>query len=121
MGPKAASSIQRRRCVRARLLSVGRVLGCVGLICKRILWTLGWTQTHCLTHPDQPPINNQIAMLGGKMAAAGAVDGAEQQRKDKGKATAAMPVSEFMDKGLGGAQLPRKRQDRKEKEKEKSE
>jgi hypothetical protein len=28
-----------------------------------------------------------------------------------------MPVNEFLDKGLGGAQLPRKQQDRKDKEK----
>jgi hypothetical protein len=37
----------------------------------------------------------------------------------KRKATAAMPVEEFLEKGVGGAQLPRKRQDRKDKEQEK--
>ncbi len=35
------------------------------------------------------------------------------------KATKAMEVTEFMDKGVGGAQLPRKRQDRVGKEKSK--
>lgn len=35
------------------------------------------------------------------------------------KATKAMGVTDFMDKGVGGAQLPRKRQDRKDKEKSK--
>lgn len=34
-------------------------------------------------------------------------------------ATGAMAVTEFLDKGLGAAQLPRKAQDRKEKEKSK--
>lgn len=37
----------------------------------------------------------------------------------KRKATKAMGVTEFMDKGVGGAQLPRNRQDRKDKEKSK--
>lgn len=36
-----------------------------------------------------------------------------------GKSTGAMGVEEFMEKGIGGAQLPRKRQERKEKEKTK--
>lgn len=35
----------------------------------------------------------------------------------RGPATKPMGVSEFLDKGVGGAQLPRKQQDRKEKEK----
>jgi hypothetical protein len=35
----------------------------------------------------------------------------------RGPATKPMAVSEFLDKGVGGAQLPRKQQDRKEKEK----
>jgi len=37
----------------------------------------------------------------------------------KRTATKAMGVTDFMDKGVGGAQLPRKRQDRKDKEKSK--
>ena len=39
--------------------------------------------------------------------------------KSRRKATKAMGVTDFMDKGVGGAQLPRKRQDRKDKEKSK--
>ncbi len=35
------------------------------------------------------------------------------------KATPAMGVSEFLDKGVGGAALPRRRADRKDKEKSK--
>lgn len=69
-------------------------------------------------------------MLGGKVAAAAdggasAAPGApgaqrpDGSKLDRGRATGAMGVTEFMEKGLGGAQLPRKRQDRKEKEREK--
>jgi hypothetical protein len=63
-------------------------------------------------------------MLGGKVpaaAAAAAEDaaGAPGPRRERGKATQAMPVSDFMDRGLGGAQLPRKQQDRKDREKQK--
>lgn len=43
----------------------------------------------------------------------------EQGKREKGPSTKAMPVQEFLDKGLGGAQLPRKYQDRKDKEKSK--
>ena len=39
--------------------------------------------------------------------------------KSRRKATKAMGVTDFMDKGVGGAQLPRRRQDRKDKEKSK--
>ncbi len=42
-------------------------------------------------------------------------------KHDRGKASAAMPLSEFMDKGVGGAQMPRKQQERKDKEKQKRE
>lgn len=35
----------------------------------------------------------------------------------RGPATKPMAVTEFLDKGVGGAQLPRKQQDRKDKEK----
>lgn len=44
----------------------------------------------------------------------------EQDQHDKGKVKSkAMPVEQFLDKGVGGALLPRKRQDRKEKEQSK--
>ena len=46
-----------------------------------------------------------------------ALHGAEDNSRRK--ATKAMGVTDFMDKGVGGAQLPRKRQDRKDKEKSK--
>jgi hypothetical protein len=82
----------------------------------------------------------QIAMLGGHVPSGGGggADGGEaaaakrapgpsavpgpapqqneQQQQRRSKPTPAMGVQDFMDKGLGGAQLPRKRQDRKEKE-----
>lgn len=75
----------------------------------------------------------QIAMLGGqwKPSADGdSLDGRPsivgpslppglQDGKTARKASRAMGVPEFMDKGIGGAQLPRKRQDRKDKEKSK--
>lgn len=41
----------------------------------------------------------------------------EQGKRERGPGTKPMPVSEFLDKGLGAAQLPRKHQERKEKEK----
>lgn len=58
-------------------------------------------------------------MLGGNVGddgdeAAGARPGPKQR-----KPTAAMGVTDFLDKGLGAAQLPRKQQDRKDKEKSK--
>lgn len=53
----------------------------------------------------------QVAMLGGNPA----------ERRDRGKGTKAMGVDEFLEKGVGGAQLPRKQQDRKDKEKSKRE
>jgi hypothetical protein len=69
----------------------------------------------------------QIAMMGGTVdhmpdgegggAAGSAAPGAA--RPDRGPATKAMGVVDFLDKGLGGAQLPRKKQDRKDKEKSK--
>ncbi|KAL4419696.1 hypothetical protein ABPG75_006794 [Micractinium tetrahymenae] len=64
----------------------------------------------------------QIAMLGGHVKAddeEGGAAGAGKHPAPKGKPTRPMGVDEFLDKGLGGAQLPRKRQDRKDKEKEK--
>jgi hypothetical protein len=49
----------------------------------------------------------------------GGTGGAGGSKHDRGPATKAMPVSDFMDRGLGGAVLPRKQQDRKDREKEK--
>lgn len=72
----------------------------------------------------------QIAMLGGqwKPSADDGTDGGPaplgpslpthmQQRV--GKPSKPMAVSDFLDKGVGGAQLPRRRQERKDKEKSK--
>eukprot|EP00887_Chlorella_sp_A99_P000065 scaffold16.g65.t1 len=59
------------------------------------------------------------APAGGPGAARPPPGGPGQQHGVKGRATPAMAVDKFMEKGVGGAQLPRKRQDRKEKEKEK--
>lgn len=57
----------------------------------------------------------QIAMMGGNVEHL-----LEQEGKvGRGPATKPMPVSDFLDKGLGGAQLPRQQQDRKDKEKKK--
>ena len=77
----------------------------------------------------------QIAMLGGQWKPSADDDGdggdaaspvvlgpaAPQRQQPPGakKASRAMGVSEFMDKGVGGAQLPRRRQERKDKEKSK--
>ena len=73
----------------------------------------------------------QIAMLGGQWrpsaeeesepAAIGPVLPGGQRDGMHGKKgpTKAMAVSEFMDKGIGGAALPRRKQDRKDKEKSK--
>eukprot|EP00882_Tetradesmus_deserticola_P009346 GHRQ01009859.1.p3 GENE.GHRQ01009859.1~~GHRQ01009859.1.p3 ORF type:complete len:141 (+),score=52.12 GHRQ01009859.1:686-1108(+) len=59
----------------------------------------------------------QIAMMGGNVEQL-LQDAQEQGGKAaRGPATKPMPVNEFLDKGLGGAQLPRKQQDRKDKEK----
>jgi hypothetical protein len=68
------------------------------------------------THPPWPHCHPQIAMMGGKVSdkVAAAAVGA-----DKGPPSKPMPVTDFLDKGLGAAQLPRKGQDRKEKEKDK--
>lgn len=60
----------------------------------------------------------QIAMLGGQVREDGEGGGGKHPAP-KGKPSRPMGVDEFLDKGLGGAQLPRKRQDRKDKEKEK--
>jgi hypothetical protein len=60
----------------------------------------------------------QIAMMGGNVEHLLAAEG-QQEKHDRGPATKAMGVSDFLDKGLGAAQLPRKQQDRKEKEKKK--
>lgn len=66
----------------------------------------------------------QIAMLGGqwKPSTAETLPGDDRDPGAgnagvKRKATAAMGVNEFMEKGVGGAALPRNRQDRKDKEK----
>ncbi|CAL8464468.1 g4003 [Coccomyxa elongata] len=73
----------------------------------------------------------QIAMLGGQWrpsadedsepAAIGPVlpGGLRDGMQGKKGPTKAMAVSEFMDKGIGGAALPRRKQDRKDKEKSK--
>jgi hypothetical protein len=75
----------------------------------------------------------QIAMLGGQWrpsADEDALNGhpsvigpsphpAVQDGKKLNRASKAMGVSEFMEKGIGGAQLPRKRQDRRDKERSK--
>ncbi|EFN53831.1 hypothetical protein CHLNCDRAFT_136569 [Chlorella variabilis] len=68
----------------------------------------------------------QIAMLGGQW---GGDEGVEEEAAGagpsakhpvpKGKPSKPMGVDEFLDKGVGGALLPRKRQDRKDKEKDK--
>jgi hypothetical protein len=74
-------------------------------------------------------------MLGGKVAATAGADDAggavarggapgaagppRPAGADRGVATKAMGVADFLDKGLGGAKLPRKKQDRAEKEKQK--
>ena len=63
----------------------------------------------------------QIAMLGGQwrpsedQSPPGTLEGDE--KAGKRKATQAMGVNEFMEKGLGGAALPRARQERKDREK----
>jgi hypothetical protein len=54
----------------------------------------------------------QVAMLGGLPHD----EGRNRVNKNPSKA---MGVEEFLEKGVGGASLPRKRQDRKEQEKEK--
>ncbi|PRW33695.1 PHD finger 3 [Chlorella sorokiniana] len=69
----------------------------------------------------------QIAMLGGKVGEEEEDEGlpaapsaaAPKHPAPKGKPTKPMAVNDFLDKGVGGAQLPRKRQDRKDKEKDK--
>ncbi|GAB4817253.1 hypothetical protein N2152v2_004299 [Parachlorella kessleri] len=75
----------------------------------------------------------QIAMLGGQWGrtAGGGANGEDGDGEEegggapgaalppKGKPTRPMGVEEFLEKGVGGAQLPRKRQDRKDKEKDK--
>ena len=72
----------------------------------------------------------QIAMLGGQWkpsaddgsdagpAALGPAPPAHMQQR-MGKPSKPMGVSDFLDKGMGGAQLPRRRQERKDKEKNK--
>ncbi|DBB18537.1 TPA: hypothetical protein ACH3X3_000175 [Trebouxia sp. C0006] len=74
----------------------------------------------------------QVAMLGGQWASS--ADATEEGSKLQGpqpapqadanlkrKSTSAMGVQDFLDKGHGGAQLPRKKQDRKDMEKSKRE
>ncbi len=60
-------------------------------------------------------------MMGGKVGPVrpAGEDGEAGDGGPKRVATGAMAVTEFLDKGLGAAQLPRKAQDRKEKEKSK--
>ena len=68
----------------------------------------------------------QVAMLGGQWRPAEDAEESEalntagtgQQPKRKGPSRA-MPVSDFLAKGEGGSLLPRNKQDRKDKEKEK--
>ncbi len=57
--------------------------------------------------------------VSGRAAAVGPAAPPGTEDRSKQKATKAMGVTDFMDKGVGGAQLPRKRQDRKDKEKSK--
>lgn len=61
----------------------------------------------------------QIAMMGGNVERMldGSSDPVGGGKAARGPSTKPMPVSDFLDRGLGGAQLPRKQQDRKEKEK----
>jgi hypothetical protein len=69
----------------------------------------------------------QIAMMGGKVPvsqaqeeeAAGAQGAGELKGPKAPTPSKAMGVDEFLEKGVGGALLPRKQQDRKEKEKKK--
>lgn len=74
----------------------------------------------------------QVAMLGGQWAskADAAEDGDSRSgpqpalaadSKPKRRTTSAMGVTDFLDKGHGGAQLPRKKQDRKDMERSKRE
>jgi hypothetical protein len=89
-----------------------------------------------LAPPPAPTATPQIAMLGGKTAATadgggaaaapagprappGAAGPPGAARPGAAAATKAMPVTDFLDKGLGGAKLPRKKQDRAEKERAK--
>lgn len=60
----------------------------------------------------------QIAMLGGQWRPSEQEDvKVDEAVPYKRKATQAMGVNEFLDRGVGGAALPRNRQDRKDKEK----
>lgn len=61
----------------------------------------------------------QIAMMGGNVEHMldGSSDPVSSSKAARGPSTKPMPVKDFLDKGLGGAQLPRKQQDRKDKEK----
>jgi hypothetical protein len=61
----------------------------------------------------------QIAMMGGNVEHMldGSSDPVSSGKAARGPSTKPMPVKDFLDKGLGGAQLPRKQQDRKDKEK----
>jgi hypothetical protein len=61
----------------------------------------------------------QIAMMGGNVEKMldGSSDPVGGGKAARGPATKPMAVTEFLDKGVGGAQLPRKQQDRKDKEK----
>eukprot|EP00798_Chlamydomonas_sp_ICE-L_P030060 gene30060-35029_t len=63
---------------------------------------------------------SQIAMLGGNVKGPVAdATGAAGAAHAWGPSTKAMDVSSFLDKGVGAAQLPRRAQDRKDKEKDK--
>ena len=65
----------------------------------------------------------QVAMLGGQWRPS--ADAPPEEAEDNGPSkarkgpTRAMPVSDFLAKGEGGSALPRNRQDRRDKEKEK--
>ncbi|MEW5298446.1 MAG: hypothetical protein WDW36_001569 [Sanguina aurantia] len=71
---------------------------------------------------DEGGGTGSVQAVRGPTPAAGHGQGdASQGKRDRGPSTKPMPVSEFMDKGAGGAQLPRRAQDRKDKEKLKRE
>lgn len=122
----------------AAQVGVLRVLSCFGSSCR-------CSGFHAVCHASCTPLPTthhvdcftygavQIAMMGGTLAE-GKQDAAQQpprkpgpqlepapQRSARTPGTQAMGVSEFLGKGVGGAQLPRKQQDRKLKEQKKRE
>lgn len=71
------------------------------------------------TEANQQYTAAQIAMMGGNVEQLLQEQQEQGGKAARGPSTKPMPVQEFLDKGLGGAQLPRKQQDRKDKEKKK--